>query len=225
MVNFGTTGPKSDWRRVRSISDDDVRAAIIDDPDGKPTDEEFWRGARIVLPCRKESVTMRLDADLLEWFRRERRYQTRIDAILRSYMNAHAGGRSSETIAETDGPSPAYKLFEQAITSRKQILCTYDGYFRELCPVILGHTNRQEMALAFRFAGQTKSGLPPRDQWKSLSLAKVSDIKLRDGPGHAGASHTSPQHCLQQVDLDINSASPCNPKRQVGLRSRRRAPS
>jgi uncharacterized protein (DUF4415 family) len=84
MVNFGMTSPKSDRRCVRSLSDENVRAAIIDDPDGKPTDKEFWRGARIVLPCRKESVTMRLDADLLQWFRRERGYQTRINAILRS---------------------------------------------------------------------------------------------------------------------------------------------
>jgi len=40
------------------------------------------------MPRRKETVTMRLDADLLEWFRRERGYQTRINAILRAYMNA-----------------------------------------------------------------------------------------------------------------------------------------
>jgi uncharacterized protein (DUF4415 family) len=48
---------------------------------------------RALMPRRKETVTMRLDADLLEWFRRERGYQTRINAILRAYMNAHAGDR------------------------------------------------------------------------------------------------------------------------------------
>jgi uncharacterized protein (DUF4415 family) len=32
---------------------------------------------------------MRLDEDLLAWFRRQRGYQTRINAILRAYMNAH----------------------------------------------------------------------------------------------------------------------------------------
>ena len=35
---------------------------------------------------------MRLDADLLAWFRRERGYQTRINAILRAYMKAHEAG-------------------------------------------------------------------------------------------------------------------------------------
>jgi uncharacterized protein (DUF4415 family) len=88
---ISATDPKTDWRRLRSMSDEEVHAAIIDDPDAKPTDEAFWQHAHVVMPRRKETVTMRLDADLLEWFRRERGYQTRINAILRAYMNAHAG--------------------------------------------------------------------------------------------------------------------------------------
>jgi uncharacterized protein (DUF4415 family) len=87
------TKPKTDWRRLRSMTDDEIHAAIIDDPDAAPTDEAFWKDARVVLPQRKETVTMRLDADLLEWFRRQRGYQTRINAILRAYMNAHAADR------------------------------------------------------------------------------------------------------------------------------------
>lgn len=71
------------------MSDEDVRAAIATDPDVKPTDEAFWQGARVVLPRPKESVTIRLDADLLEWFRREKGYQTRMNAVLRAYMQAH----------------------------------------------------------------------------------------------------------------------------------------
>jgi uncharacterized protein (DUF4415 family) len=88
----GTTSKtehKTDWLRLRSMTDEEIHAAIIDDPDAKPTDEDFWKDARLVMPRRKETVTMRLDADLLEWFRRERGYQTRINAILRAYMNAH----------------------------------------------------------------------------------------------------------------------------------------
>jgi len=90
---ISTTEPKTDWRRVRSMTDEEVHAAIIDDPDAKPTDEAFWKEARLVMPRRKETVTIRLDADLLEWFRSERGYQTRINAILRAYMNAHASER------------------------------------------------------------------------------------------------------------------------------------
>ena len=87
----GTTSkidPKTDWRRLRSMTDEEIHAAIIEDPDAKATDEGFWKKARVVMPRRKETVTMRLDADLLEWFRRERGYQTRINAVLRAHMNA-----------------------------------------------------------------------------------------------------------------------------------------
>jgi uncharacterized protein (DUF4415 family) len=52
---------------------------------------KFWRDAQIVTPeGPKRQLTLRLDADLLEWFKSQGRgYQTRIDAILRSYYDAH----------------------------------------------------------------------------------------------------------------------------------------
>jgi uncharacterized protein (DUF4415 family) len=61
---------------------------IAADPDAHATDAAFWKSAQVVLPTPKEAVTMRLDADLLRWFRRERGYQTRINAM-RAYMQAH----------------------------------------------------------------------------------------------------------------------------------------
>jgi uncharacterized protein (DUF4415 family) len=41
------------------------------------------------MPKPKEIVTMRLDADLLRWLRSRPGYQTRVNAILRAYMQAH----------------------------------------------------------------------------------------------------------------------------------------
>jgi uncharacterized protein (DUF4415 family) len=83
----------TDWRRLRELTDEEVHEAVLADPGIEPTDEAFWKTARIVLPRSKKSVTMRLDADVLAWFRQERGYQTRINAILRAYMNAHATER------------------------------------------------------------------------------------------------------------------------------------
>jgi uncharacterized protein (DUF4415 family) len=54
------------------MTNEEVHVGIIGDPDAKPTDEAFWRDARVVMPRRKKSVTIRLDSDLLQWFRRER---------------------------------------------------------------------------------------------------------------------------------------------------------
>jgi uncharacterized protein (DUF4415 family) len=209
------TKPKTDWRRLRSITDDEIRAAIIDDPDAQPTDEAFWKEAHVVMPRRKETVTRRLDADLLDCFHGERGYQTRINAILRAYMNTHADGCSSVTMMKTPAPSSAYKLFEQAMTTRKQIRCTYNGRHRELCPVILGHSQGQEKALTYQFGGQSEKGLPPGGQWRCLWLSKVRNTRLRDGPWHDGDSHNQPQDCVEIVDLDVNPASPYNPRRSL----------
>jgi hypothetical protein len=57
--------------------------------------------------------------------------------------------------------SPIYKPFAQAMTAKKQIVCEYEGFTREICVVVLGHTRRREKALTFQFGGQSKSGLPP----------------------------------------------------------------
>jgi hypothetical protein len=110
-------------------------------------------------------------------------------------------------------PSPIYDLFAQAIAGRKQIFCIYDGYSRKLCPHILGHTKGQEVALTYQFGGESKSGLPPGGEWRCLSLSKVRNARLRDGPWHAGSSHTQAQPCVEIVDIDVNPASPYRPRR------------
>lgn len=96
-MNDATTGktstpePATDWERLRRLDAAGLRAAIKADPDAPATDETFWKDARLVWPRPKEAVTIRLDADLLDWLRQERGYQTRINAILRTYMKAHTG--------------------------------------------------------------------------------------------------------------------------------------
>jgi uncharacterized protein (DUF4415 family) len=79
----------TDWNRLRRQTPAEIRRAILADPDARPTDAAFWKHAKVVMPTPKEIVTMRLDADLLRWFRQHPGYQTRINAILRAYMHAH----------------------------------------------------------------------------------------------------------------------------------------
>jgi uncharacterized protein (DUF4415 family) len=78
----------TDWKRLRSLSDREIRNAIEKDPEARPTDAKFWKKANVVLPQPEQTVTMRLDADLLKWLRRQKGYQTRINAVLRTYMKA-----------------------------------------------------------------------------------------------------------------------------------------
>ena len=110
--------------------------------------------------------------------------------------------------------SPIYELFRDAMTDRKQIVCVYDGCRRELCPIILGHSQGKEKALAYQFGGESRSGLPPGGEWRCLWLSRMSKVELRDGPWHSGSSHKRPQGCVEVVDLDVNPASPYKPKRR-----------
>ena len=108
--------------------------------------------------------------------------------------------------------SPTYKQFAQAMAAKKQIVCEYDGYARELCAVILGHTGGQEKALTFQFGGQSKSGLSPNGEWRWLFLEKVRNMHLRDGPWRAGEHPTARlrRRCRsrRQSDESIRSKAP-----------------
>ena len=86
---------RSDWKRVRSLSDRQIRRAVGTDPDSRPTNANFWKNARVVLPQAKQTITIRLDSDLLEWLRKQKGYQTRINAVLRTYMQANLESRQS----------------------------------------------------------------------------------------------------------------------------------
>jgi uncharacterized protein (DUF4415 family) len=85
----------SDWKRLRAMTDSQIRRGIESDPEVQPTDRDFWRKAQVVMPRAKETITIRLDADVLEWLRKQKGYQTRINAVLRSYMQAHLTPRRS----------------------------------------------------------------------------------------------------------------------------------
>lgn len=50
---------------------------------------EFWKNAKVVFPQSKKAVTIRIDSDVLDWFKnRGKGYQSRMNAVLRSYMES-----------------------------------------------------------------------------------------------------------------------------------------
>ena len=80
----------------------------------------------------------------------------------------------------------------------------YEGCYREVCPLIIGGTAGEEKVLSFQFGGQSNSKLPPGGQWRCLYLAKVSEVRLRDGPWHEGREHRTTQRCVEDIDIDVN---------------------
>lgn len=74
----------TDWRFLNAESDED-----IDFSDIPKLGPEFWEKAILRMPQKKESLTLRLDHDIVAWFKGTGRgYQTKMNAVLRSYMRA-----------------------------------------------------------------------------------------------------------------------------------------
>lgn len=56
--------------------------------------KSFWKAARLTMPEPKDRLTIRVDHDVVQWLRKHGPgYQTRINAILRSYMEAQSSQR------------------------------------------------------------------------------------------------------------------------------------
>jgi uncharacterized protein (DUF4415 family) len=83
---------RTDWARVEALTDEDIARAVADDPDAAPLLDEAWfKKARLVPPDPKVPISIRIDRDVLEWFRCQGpRYQTKINAVLRAYVEAHS---------------------------------------------------------------------------------------------------------------------------------------
>lgn len=81
---------KTDWARVDALTDADIAKAVADDPDAAPIDID-WSDAVLVIPARKKAISIRVDEDVLDFFKREGEgYQRRMNAVLRSYMQQKA---------------------------------------------------------------------------------------------------------------------------------------
>lgn len=77
---------KTDWARVDALTDEEIAKAVANDPDAVPLDVD-WSDAVLVLPPKKKAISIRVDEDVLDFFKREGDgYQRRINAVLRSYM-------------------------------------------------------------------------------------------------------------------------------------------
>lgn len=83
---------RADLSRLRRVTDAEIRRTSPPELTDLPAD--FWIEAEVVAPTPKRAVSIRLDEDVLDWFRRSGpRYQTRMNAVLRMYvkrMRKHA---------------------------------------------------------------------------------------------------------------------------------------
>jgi uncharacterized protein (DUF4415 family) len=82
---------QTDWARLDAMTEEELEAAIASDPDWADIPLDWYKHARPHYPRDlKKQVTLRLDPDSLDWFKRQGAgYQTRINAALRAFVEAH----------------------------------------------------------------------------------------------------------------------------------------
>jgi len=84
----------SDLKRLAALRDSEV---VVDDDAPAWTPEMFARAVvkrGLDSSTRKTLLSLRIDSDVVEWFRAQGRgYQSRMNALLRAYMDAHRQSR------------------------------------------------------------------------------------------------------------------------------------
>lgn len=81
---------RTSWARVDALTDEDIAKAVASDPDAAPIDID-WSDAVLVIPARKKAISIRVDEDVLDYFKSQGDgYQRRMNAVLRSYMQQKA---------------------------------------------------------------------------------------------------------------------------------------
>lgn len=77
---------KTDWARVEAQTDEELEAALADDPDWVGWEVD-WSKAVLVVPRVKRAISIRLDSDIIDFFKQEGPgYQSRMNEVLRYYM-------------------------------------------------------------------------------------------------------------------------------------------
>ncbi|MCC3564894.1 MULTISPECIES: BrnA antitoxin family protein [unclassified Microcoleus] len=74
---------------------ENIPECAIDTSDISELDASFWETAKLVKPLTKQAISLRVDRDVLDWFKSQGKgYQSLMNAVLRSYVEHHV--KSSE---------------------------------------------------------------------------------------------------------------------------------
>ncbi len=80
---------KTNWAHIDPLTDEEIERLANEDDQSLGIDKWDWDKATLVIPEPKQSVNLRLDAEILRFFRKQGPgYQTRINTVLKSYVSA-----------------------------------------------------------------------------------------------------------------------------------------
>jgi uncharacterized protein (DUF4415 family) len=88
-MNEKSTIARHSLSQVKAMRDRGEDQTSPDAPEAESLGADFWKNARVVMPAGKTSVHLRLDSDVVEWFKANGKgHLTRMNAVLRAYVDA-----------------------------------------------------------------------------------------------------------------------------------------
>jgi uncharacterized protein (DUF4415 family) len=88
----GPSRGRAQLGKLRRVSDATIERTSPRDLRDLPAD--FWKSAQVVEPVAKQPISLRVDEDVLDWFKAQGpRYQSRMNSVLRSFMTQTNGRR------------------------------------------------------------------------------------------------------------------------------------
>ena len=88
-MNEKSTIVRHSLSQIRMMREQGKDETNSDAPEAESLGADFWSSARVVMPGGKTSVHLRLDSDVVDWFRANGKgHLTRMNAVLRAYVEA-----------------------------------------------------------------------------------------------------------------------------------------
>ena len=82
---------RTDWAKINARSEAELEASILADPDDVHGELD-WTNAVRGIPVPKEHINLRVDHDVMQWFRSNGKgYQTLMNNVLRAYVESRRG--------------------------------------------------------------------------------------------------------------------------------------
>ncbi len=74
---------RTDKNKLNKLKNKEIDYSYIPE-----TNADFWKDAEVIYPANKTHLSIRLDDDIVQWFKKlGRGYQTKINAVLKSYIS------------------------------------------------------------------------------------------------------------------------------------------
>jgi hypothetical protein len=100
-----------------------------------------------------------------------------------------------------------YDTIREAILKKQQVFATFKGFYREMCPHVIGTKDGKQQALFYQFGGESSSRpiqtTGSLGNWRCIPIDGLSDVKVRDGQWHTAPNHSRTQTCVDHIDVEV----------------------